>query len=109
MELFKLLGTIAIENDSANKAIDETADKAEGASNTMVGAFKKIGAAVATYFAVDKLIDFGKEIVNTSATVQAEEAAFAQIMGTYSDEASAKINKIADATGIVASTWPSLH
>lgn len=103
MELFKLLGTIAVENDSANKAIDETTDKAEGASNRMVNAFKSIGAAVATYFAVDKLIDFGKEIVNTSATVQAEEAAFAQIMGTYSDEASAKINKIADATGIVNS------
>ena len=103
MELFKLLGTIAIENDSANKAIDETTDKASGASSSMIDAFKRIGAAVATYFAVDKLIDFGKEIVNTSATVQAEEAAFAQIMGTYSDEASAKINKIADATGIVAS------
>ena len=103
MELFKLLGTIAVENDSANKAIDETADKASGASNTMIESFKKVGAAVATYFAVDKLIDFGKEIVNTSATVQAEEAAFAQIMGTYSDEASAKINKIADATGIVNS------
>lgn len=103
LELFKLLGTIAVENDSANKAIDETTDKAENASNSMVNAFKSIGAAVATYFAADKIIDFGKEIVNTSATVQAEEAAFAQIMGTYSDEASAKINKIADTTGIVAS------
>ena len=96
MELFKLLGTIAVENDSANKAIDETTDKAENASSTMIDSFKKIGAAVLTYFATDKIIDFGKEIVNTSATVQAEEAAFAQIMGTYSDEASAKINKIAD-------------
>lgn len=103
MELFKLLGTIAVENDSANKAIDETADKASGASNTMIESFKRIGAAVATYFAVDKIIDFGKEIVNTSATVQAEEAAFSQIMGKYSDEASEKINKIADATGIVSS------
>ena len=103
MELFKLLGTIAVENDSANKAIDETTDKAENASSTMIDSFKKIGAAVLTYFATDKIIDFGKEIVNASATVQAEEAAFAQIMGTYSDEASAKINKIADTTGIVAS------
>ena len=103
MELFKLLGTIAIENDSANNAIDETTDKASNSSNTIIDSFKKIGAAVATYFAADKIIAFGKEIVNTSATVQAEEAAFAQIMGTYSDEASEKINKIADATGIVAS------
>ena len=103
MELFKLLGTIAVENDSANKAIDETTEKAENSSSTIIDSFKRIGAAVLTYFATDKIIEFGKEIVNTSATVQAEEAAFAQIMGTYSDEASAKINKIADTTGIVAS------
>ena len=82
LELFKLLGTIAVENDSANKAIDETTDKAENASNSMVNAFKSIGAAVATYFAADKIIEFGKEIVNASATVQAEEAEEPQVVVT---------------------------
>lgn len=44
MELFKLLGTIAIDNTKANQALDETTKKA-GKSNTTIGdTFKKIGA-----------------------------------------------------------------
>lgn len=43
MELFKLLGTIVIENEQANKAIAETADNATEASNETQNAFGKIG------------------------------------------------------------------
>ena len=43
MELFKLLGTIAVDNSQANKAIDETAEKAATGSQKTDGAFKKIG------------------------------------------------------------------
>ncbi len=45
MELFKLLGTIAIENEQANAAIDDTAAKAEGANERASSAFAGIGAA----------------------------------------------------------------
>lgn len=103
MDLFKLVGKIAIENDAANKAIDDTTDKASNSSESMTGSFKKIGGAIATFFAVDKIIDFGKEIVNVAAEVSAETSAFEQIMGDYSDEASAKVEKIAEATGMVDS------
>ena len=48
MELFKLLGTIAIENEQANQAIGETADKAASSEGTISGAFQKIGGAAAT-------------------------------------------------------------
>ncbi len=101
MDLFKLVGTIAVNNQKANQAIDDTTDKAEQGSSSMSGSFKKIGGAIATYFATDKIIDFGKEVVNTAAEVAAETSAFEQIMGDYSDEASAKVGKIADATGMV--------
>lgn len=37
MTLFKLLGIIAVENAGANKAIDETTDKAKGASKSVEG------------------------------------------------------------------------
>lgn len=47
MELFRLLGTIAIDNALANKELDETADKAEKSESKMSTAFKKIGAAAA--------------------------------------------------------------
>lgn len=43
MELFKLLGTIAVDNSQAKKAIDETAEKAASGSQKTDGAFKKIG------------------------------------------------------------------
>lgn len=70
MELFKLFGTIAVNNAEANNAIDETADKAEGAgkslsefaeegdkSESKLGkAFSKIGSAAV---AVGKTIAVG--------------------------------------------------
>ena len=69
----------------------------------MLSAFKKIGAGIATYFATDKIIQFGKELVNAAAEVSAKTSAFNQIMGDYADEASVKVGKIADATGMVDS------
>lgn len=43
MELFKLLGTIAVDNAQANRAIDDTAAKADQGSQKTDSAFKKIG------------------------------------------------------------------
>ena len=43
MELFKLLGTIAVDNAQANMAIDDTAAKADQGSQKTDSAFKKIG------------------------------------------------------------------
>ena len=45
MELFKLLGTIAIDNTKANSALDETASKADETANETESAFGKIGKA----------------------------------------------------------------
>ena len=45
MELFKLLGTIIINNQEANKALAETADNAEETGKETEGAFGKISAA----------------------------------------------------------------
>ena len=48
MELFKLLGTIAIDNEQANRALEETSTEAEEASGKTSGAFQKIGTAAGT-------------------------------------------------------------
>ena len=45
MELFRLLGTIAVENDAAIKGINETTDEAEKAESKMSKTFSKIGSA----------------------------------------------------------------
>lgn len=102
MELFKLFGTIAINNDAANRAIDDTTGKAEKSEGRMSSAFKKIGAAVAAAFAVDKIVGFGKAIVDAAAEVDAETSAFGQIMGDYTDNAREKLNAVADSTGVMA-------
>lgn len=100
MELFRLLGTIAIDNTEAEKEIDSTTVKAEKSEDRMSKAFKKIGAVVISAFAVHKIVDFGKACVDAAVSISAEIAAFDQIMGEYSDQAQAKISAIADATGI---------
>ena len=48
MELFKLLGTIAVNNDQANKALNDTSQNADEASNKVASAFGKIGSAALT-------------------------------------------------------------
>lgn len=122
-DIFSLVGRVSVEYAQAETALDrisdaaeETADSledvgdsAEGAGGTteksgnrMSSAFKKVGSAVVAAFAVDKIVDFGKSVVDASATVAAEQSAFEQIMGNYSDNAQAKINEIADATGMVS-------
>ena len=45
MELFRLLGTIAIENEQANRALDETANQAEDTSTRTSMALDGIGRA----------------------------------------------------------------
>ncbi|HBI2170528.1 TPA: hypothetical protein KZI03_000599 [Listeria monocytogenes] len=45
MELFKLLGTIAIDNTKADEAIDETTKKAKDSEGQQSSAFRKIGGA----------------------------------------------------------------
>ena len=43
MELFRLLGKIAVQNTDANNAIDETTDKAEKSQSKLSNVFSKIG------------------------------------------------------------------
>ena len=45
MDLFKLFGTIAINNAAAHKAMDDTSKKTSGLRNTMTKAFDDIGKA----------------------------------------------------------------
>ena len=62
MELFKLLGTIAVENTDAVKAIKETSGEGEKAESKLSNAFGKIGSAAAK---VGKVVAAG---VGTAAT-----------------------------------------
>lgn len=101
MELFKLFGTIAVNNGEAITAIDDTTDKAEGSQSKIVSAFKKIGTAVAGGLVVDKLKDFGLSCVNAASDVTAMNSQFSQVFGKLEKEASDKLSTIATNTGIL--------
>ena len=60
MEIFKLLGTIAINTDAANKALDDTKQKAADTGNETQSAFGKIGTAAGT---------IGKVIIGAGAAL----------------------------------------
>lgn len=60
MELFKLLGTIAVDNAQADKALDETTGKAENAGEKSESAFSKIGGAA---------LNVGKAVVAAGTTL----------------------------------------
>ena len=100
-EIFKLFGTIGINNKEANKGIDETTDKAEGAGSKIAGFFQKAAVAIGTAFAAKKLIDFGKTVVEAAASAQAIQAQFEQVFGDSQGLASDAINGMAQQFGML--------
>jgi hypothetical protein len=60
MELFKLLGTIAIDTSEANEALTETVEKANDSGNEVESSFSKIGSAA---------LGIGKAVVTAGAAV----------------------------------------
>lgn len=101
MELFRLFGTIAIQNADANDAIDDTTGRAEQSESKISSAFKKIGTAVVTFFATDKIINFGKSCVEAAASVKAANSQFEQTFGNMASEANAAMKRVADSSGIM--------
>lgn len=100
MELFKLFGTIAIQNADANEAIDDTTDKASQSENKISAAFKKIGAVVAGALVTDKIKDFGLSCINAASDASAASSQFSQVFGDMESQASKSLQTIADNTGI---------
>ena len=100
MELFKLFGTIAINNQEANASIEETTGKTSDAEGKMSSAFKKIGGIIATAFAIDKIKEFGANCINAAADASAMSSQFSQVFGDLESTASANLTAIAENTGI---------
>ena len=100
-EIFKLFGTIGINNKEANKGIDETTGKAEGAGSKIAGFFQKAAVAIGTAFAAKKLIDFGKTVVEAAAGAKALQAQFEQVFGDSQELAEDAVNGMAKQFGML--------
>lgn len=102
INLFKIGGEILLNGVEKVKGdLDSTNDHADSAADKFERTFKRIGTAVVTYFTIDKIKDFGQAIIEAAASVDAETAAFGQVMGEYSDEAKEKLRSVADETGVM--------
>lgn len=101
MELFRLLGTIAIENSDANSAIDDTTGRASNSSSVMSDAFKKVGTAIVTYLSASKIIEFTGSCVKSAADAEAMASQFTQVFGDMESSAASSLSEIANSTGIV--------
>lgn len=100
-EIFKLFGTIGLNNSEANKGIDETTGRAQSASGKIAGFFKKAAITIGTVFAAGKLIDFGKTAVEAAAGAKAIQAQFEQVFGDMQGDANKMISSMADEFGMV--------
>ena len=100
-EIFKLFGTIGLNNKDANKGIDETTGKAESAGTKISGFFKKAAGAIGAAFAAQKLVSFGKMTVEAAASAKAIQAQFEQVFGDSQGLASDAINGMAQQFGML--------
>lgn len=71
MELFKLFGTIAVDNSGAKSAIDETTDHAEQSQSKISSAFGKIGNAAVK---VGKVMATGLAVGTVAITALGKQA-----------------------------------
>ena len=101
MELFKLLGTIAINNDAAIEALDETSNEAQNTSAETESAFGKIGSVAtkiakgiavagvalggAWLAAIESTREYREEMGKLDAAYQASGHSSAVAKQTYSD------------------------
>lgn len=76
MEVFELMGRIAIETSEAESALDGTVQNAKDSGSKLSGIFGKIGTAAAAAFTAKKVVEFGVACVKTAATA---ETAFAKV------------------------------
>lgn len=83
MELFRLFGTIALDNAKANQGIDETTDKGEKAQSRLSGAFSKMGgaAAVCGKAVAAGMVAAGAAIIKIGKDAVASYADYEQLVG----------------------------
>lgn len=102
-EVFTLVGKTTVEGvDKVNKQVKSMVSNVSTGGNSMVDTFKRIGTAVVTYLAVDKIIGFGQQIVQSAATVKAQTAQFEAAFKDLQDEATKAFESIGEETGILA-------
>ena len=98
---------------SVKKQLEKVEDATSQASSKLSASFKKIGTVIAGAFAVDKIKDFTKSMIEASASVNALDSMFEQTFKGEQAQALELISKQAQAQGIhvdrLKGTWASFY
>lgn len=100
-EFNKAMSELKSEVDEVSKSVAKSNDESVKSTKKMSGAFSEVGATIASVFAVDQLINFGKQILATTVEFQKMEAVLTTALGSNS-AAKAAMDQIVD----FASTTP---
>ncbi len=83
MDLFKLVGTIAIKNQEANKSIDDTTEKGEQAQGKLTTAFERIGQSFSKMFNNNKSNDVKKSFDDLTSTTDKQKEKLESLKAEY--------------------------
>ena len=76
-----------------NRQFDNIGQHAEQVGNDIDSAFRKAGAAIGAYFAVDKIKEFATEVFNVRAQMQSLQISFETLLGSQ-EKAAALFNEM---------------
>lgn len=85
---------------SWRKATQDMKNDTETSADGIESAFRKIGTAITTFVALDKLKDFGAFCIQTAADVAAMESQFQQVFEGVEASATSTLSAIANNAGI---------
>lgn len=86
LEIFKLFGSVFVDNTKANESLSKTEEKAGGLAKGFSNAAKKIAAVAATYLTTTAIVNFGKQCISAASDVEEMENKFSVVFGDLSDE-----------------------
>ena len=80
----KAMSELKTEVDGISKSVTKSNDESIASTKKMSGAFSDVGKTLASIFAVDQLISFGKQILATTVEFQKMEAVLTTALGSNS-------------------------
>ena len=98
MEVFKLFGSILIDNTAANNSLKKTDQTATDTGNRMVSTFKKIGAAVVAGFSIQKVKEFADGCMDAYKVQVEAETKLETVMKQRMGSSESSIQSVKDLT-----------
>lgn len=83
------------------ESFDSLTTGARASTEKLISSVKRLGATIASVFAVRKIIHFGESAIQAAADMEAMDSQFSQVFGEFEWQASQSLSKIANEAGIM--------